>query len=268
VTLPPADPSLGRRLYNQRAGRDETVEQAAEETRIRTLFITQMESDQFDFMAPVYVRGHLESYARHLGMDPEPLLADFDSTHQAHDDVLQVIHPTYDLAPHKIGLRTIAGLTLVVLVGLGIWNPGDDAERQPAAATEPAATATPSDEATAEGVEGEAESAEPALPEAVVDRPEDPASRGPAISFTNGIDSTLAAAAGPCWVEVVADGRVIFRGMMEPGTIKRFKAKGDMQLLLGLPRSAKLLVNGTKLRLPKLETPIRIALPTEAKRYL
>jgi cytoskeleton protein RodZ len=269
VALAPADLSLGRRLYSQRAGLDETVEQAAAETRIRADFIRKLESDDLDFLAPVYVRGHLESYARHLGLDPGPLLADFDSTHQAHDDVLQVVHTEYDVGPHRIGLRTVAGLTLVVLVGLGLWNPGGgDSERLPVSATKPADTATRSDRDPAQGGDADQDLPGAVLPHAVAGDREAPDSGGRAISFTNGIDSRLAAATGPCWVEVVADGRVVYRGMMEPGTIKRFRAKGDMQLLLGLPRSAELVVNGKRLRLPKLATPIRIALPSQARRYL
>jgi hypothetical protein len=230
-----------------------------------------MESGDFGFLAPVYVRGFLDSYARYLGADPDPLLAEFDSSHETPNELLQVIHPTYDLTPHRIGLGSIAGIVLIVLVVLGVWNPGADEPRESSTAASNSTTSAspsprgfagtgepPADEGSATGSAG----SEVALGNS------DSGTRDPKISFTRGIDSRLAAASGPCWVEVVADGRIVFRGMMQPGTIKRFRAKGNMELLLGLPRSAELLVNGRRLRLPKVETPIRIALPTEAERYL
>ena len=50
-----------------------SIERCAEETRIRADFLMRMESDEFDFLAPAYVRGFLKSYAYFLRVKPEPL---------------------------------------------------------------------------------------------------------------------------------------------------------------------------------------------------
>jgi cytoskeleton protein RodZ len=260
----PTGPSFGRRLRARRAGKGVTVKQAAEETRIHPSFISKMERDEFDFLAPVYVRGFLDSYARYLGMDAGPFLAEFDESHHAENNLLEVIHPAYDLSRRRISFRAVAGITFAAVVVLGIWNPGGD--------TESSSTSTPPQTARdAAETPVAPENEKDVSDESATDRAIGSGDRGsgsPGISFTNGIDSRIAASTGPCWVEVIADGRTIFRGMMEFGTQKRFRARANMQLLLGLPRSAELYVNGRELRIPKLETPIRIALPTEAERYL
>src|SRR5918998_127408 len=70
--------TAGEFLRAARRRRRVSIERAAEETRIRADYLMRMESDEFDFLAPAYVRGFLRSYARFLGVDPAPLLDDFD----------------------------------------------------------------------------------------------------------------------------------------------------------------------------------------------
>ena len=267
MSASPADLTIGRLLCKRRTEEGLSVEQAAEDTRIRASFIMSMESDDFDFLAPVYVHGHLEAYARYLGLEPEPLLSEFESHHEPSNDVLQVIHETYDVGPRHISVTMIAGIALVVLVGLGIWNPGaSNGDRIPSTSAETSTSDEPAEVSDVTAPETSATAPDASGTTTITSGAS--GIRRPNISFANGIDSRIAAASGPCWVEVTADGQTVFSGMLEPGTIKSFKAKGDMQLLLGLPASAELLVNGHQLTLPKLSTPIRIALPTEAKRYL
>src|SRR3989337_168849 len=70
--------STGALLRTARRKRRVSIERAAEETRIRADFLMRMESDEFDFLAPAYVRGFLKTYARFLRVDPDPLLEQFD----------------------------------------------------------------------------------------------------------------------------------------------------------------------------------------------
>ena len=66
---------LGEVLAAQRGERGLTIEQAAAATRIRAHYLSALESDELERLAaPVYAKGHLRTYARYLGLDPEPLV--------------------------------------------------------------------------------------------------------------------------------------------------------------------------------------------------
>ena len=56
--------SMGAYLRAARRRRRVSIERAAEETRIKADFLMRMESDEFDFLAPAYVRGFLRTYGR------------------------------------------------------------------------------------------------------------------------------------------------------------------------------------------------------------
>jgi cytoskeletal protein RodZ len=71
---PPAV-TLGEVLAAKRGERGLTIEQAATATRIRAHYLSALESDELErLVAPVYAKGHLRTYARYLGLDPEPLV--------------------------------------------------------------------------------------------------------------------------------------------------------------------------------------------------
>jgi cytoskeletal protein RodZ len=71
---PPAV-TLGEVLAARRGERGLTIQQAAAATRIRAHYLSALESDELERLAaPVYTKVHLRTYARYLGLDPEPLM--------------------------------------------------------------------------------------------------------------------------------------------------------------------------------------------------
>jgi transcriptional regulator with XRE-family HTH domain len=67
--------TLGEVLAARRSERGLTIQQAAAATRIRAHYLSALESDELERLAaPVYAKGHLRTYARYLGLDPEPLV--------------------------------------------------------------------------------------------------------------------------------------------------------------------------------------------------
>jgi cytoskeleton protein RodZ len=66
----------GTLLAAKRGERGLTIQQASAATQIRAEYLLLLESDELEsFPAPVYVKGYLKTYARYLGLDPEPLVA-------------------------------------------------------------------------------------------------------------------------------------------------------------------------------------------------
>ena len=75
--------SVGEDLARAREACGMSVEDVSSATRIRAGLIRSIEADDFDACGgAVYARGHLRSIARAIGADPDPLVAEFDRTHQ------------------------------------------------------------------------------------------------------------------------------------------------------------------------------------------
>jgi cytoskeletal protein RodZ len=75
-----ATSSVGEQLQKAREAQRLTVPQVAEATKIKSDHIIALEEGNFSpFSAPVYIRGHAKSLARHYKLDVPNLLADLDA---------------------------------------------------------------------------------------------------------------------------------------------------------------------------------------------
>jgi cytoskeleton protein RodZ len=252
---------MGAYLRAARRRRRLSIERAAEDTRIRADFLMRMESDEFDFLAPAYVRGFLRSYARYLRVDPDPLTVEFDRRygiqrvdpaqlmalqrrmkHRAPRDRIQ-------LSRWAVAAMLVAGsLAVLAVVGLlsGPSNDSDDEGGRVAVGNSPTVTASSSPELTA--------SPSPTAGEAVDD----------AIAFTEGIELEIVASE-PCWTRVSVDGSPtpVFADTMEAGESQVFSAEDEMTLVLGFPEGVELIVNGQNLGAPGGPNPITVTLPDD-----
>lgn len=69
----------GQQLRETRLGLEISLEQAAEETRIRLHYLKAMENGDFEQLpSKAHERGFLRAYAEYLGLDPESLLSNLD----------------------------------------------------------------------------------------------------------------------------------------------------------------------------------------------
>jgi len=70
---------IGEILKAERARRALTLEEAQRGTRINKKFIKAVEAGDFKLVpTPVAARGFIRIYASYLGLDPGPLIADFN----------------------------------------------------------------------------------------------------------------------------------------------------------------------------------------------
>lgn len=66
---------IGHLLREARENKGLTLEDVQSSTRINVRYLSALESGNYDALpTPVHVRGFLRNYARHLGLDPQPLL--------------------------------------------------------------------------------------------------------------------------------------------------------------------------------------------------
>jgi cytoskeleton protein RodZ len=256
--------TMGAYLRAARRRRRISLERAAEETRIRPDFIMRMESDEFDFLAPTYVRGFLKGYARYLRVDPNPLLVEFDRRFgTGRSEASQIVaferHAKRNRAasgPRLNSWGVAAIIALIAIVGLGILGL-IQGEEEPAS-DRVASSNTPADE-------GSSEPASPTpsptpTPEAT---PTD--EQSDAIAFNDGISLKIVAANADCWVLASEDGVEVNPAgeTLEEGDTLELSAEDQIFVRLGYPAGVELIVNGQNIGSPGGEDPIDIRLPED-----
>src|SRR5258706_3399350 len=135
--------TLGETLAAKRGERGLTIEQAAAATRIRAHYLSALESNELERLAaPVYAKGHLRTYARFLGLDPEPLVAMLKPAPRDPGRLLSIASVT---ARPRVAITApvLAAAGLVLLAGAfsGYTWRQVQADQRPAAAPPPAQAA-------------------------------------------------------------------------------------------------------------------------------
>ena len=254
---------MGAYLRAARRRRRVSIDRAAEQTRIRADFLMRMESDEFDFLAPAYVRGFLKNYARFLRVDPDPLLEEFDTRWGGgRFDTGQLVSidrrnkQTVPRGPRHISNWTIAafvaGVLLVVFFTVGLIVGPEEEQGRPDVLAEvdetPAATRT----RTPRPSETPTRTPTPT-----------PTPTGAEVAFTDGIELEIVAATDDCWIDITSDGVNVYSGTLTVGDSETFAAEEQMALVLGFPEGVELIVNGQNLGSPGGVDPITIKFPDD-----
>lgn len=106
-----ASHSIGERLSRARQDRGMDVTDVSRATRVRATLITAIESDDFAGCGgSFYARGHIRSIARTVGLDPEPLIVEYDQLYGSPMPLLaDVAPPARTSAPPKPERMTRTG---------------------------------------------------------------------------------------------------------------------------------------------------------------
>lgn len=240
--------STGALLRTARRKRRVSIERAAEETRIRADFLMRMESDEFDFLAPAYVRGFLKTYTRFLGLDSTSFLEEFDRHHgssRADTAAIVAIDRRTRRAPKQPRKRfsswgvaaTLASAVLLFLGVLGLLQ-GTPEEAGPGR------TAQSGQGSPGPRSETRAEPEKKSAP-----RPS-PSPTDTALALEEGIDLRVVAANDRCWMQAYVDGAETPQLILELGDSHSYHAEKDITLLLGNAQGVELVVNGRNIGSP------------------
>ncbi len=72
--------TIGERLEEARKRKGISLREAAEGTKIRSDFLSNIEQNKFDFELPeIYKRGFIKNYARYLKLDPDKIITDYSA---------------------------------------------------------------------------------------------------------------------------------------------------------------------------------------------
>ena len=230
--------SIGQTLASAREKAGLTVEQVAAATRVRRTLVMDIERDDFassggDF----YARGHIRTIAQKVGIDPGPLLAEFDAARPeaAPPRATDVFESETAARPERRGPNWSAAMAVAVAVVLvygvvqvvtrdsptpteGISGPGSDA-----ATTSAPATSSPSPTPTGDGG-------------AVAQAPRKV--------------TVVVRARDTSWVQATtASGEELFQGLLEDET-RTFTDRQRIKLVIGNAGAVTLTVNGTSIGSP------------------
>jgi|SRR5581483_8836014 cytoskeleton protein RodZ len=223
---------LGATLRRGREERSLSLAQAAASTGIWERHLQALENDAplDEFPAPAYARFFLREYAEFLGLDPVAVLREFDRLHPPPEE--SPLEPLPDPRRHwRIAGTALTVLTLVALVALAVV--GNARSRTRAGLPIEALRSHPP--------------AAPASPVVSSRRsvvvPHGPAGRrGSAITST-GVRAQIHLLQ-PCWVQAIADGRVLAQQTLQPGASVTYRADHELRLVLGNAGGVALRVNG------------------------
>lgn len=207
--------SFGETLRRERELRGVSLREISDATKISVRFLQALEKDRLDVLpGGVFRRAFVKQYAKHLGLDPDRLVAEFVYAHgeQAPD---QPQPRSRRDGSNPATLLLIAVFATVAV--LSLWK-----------ATPPREAAQPS--AAAPAVRAERAPEAPA----VVQKP--------AAAVPEKLVMTLQAQQ-TCWVEVRVDGQAMLSRVLEQGQSETFEAQGEIVLTLGNAGGVSFTVN-------------------------
>ena len=244
---------MGAYLRAARRKRRVGMERAAEETRIRQDYLMRMESDEFDFLAPAYVRGFLKTYARFLRVNPDPLLEEFDRRYGGRIDTSQIValekHGKRNSPPERRLTSSwsvaalVAAAFLMTLGIIGLVSGDDDKPERASQLSEAEETPSPSPEV----------SPTPS-PETT---PTDPV-----LAVEDGIELEIVATQD-CWTLVAADGGEPTTQTIIAGQSMTFTAEEELFVRLGYPDGVELVLNGESIGSPGGVDPVNLTFPDD-----
>jgi len=275
-------PPVGYTLRAAREARGETIHDVAGALKLTGRQVEALETDRFDLLpGRAFARGFLRNYARHLHLDPAPLLAALDE--QTAGDAMDLapvsnaagIMPSAGerLRPSSLPVALIAfGLFLVVLAGWYFnWfqKPAPQDEplvQESVLPPEPVAIDAPTIAPGADSGPVALQAPAVVAQDAAVVPPSVDGSTAGAVAPEVPAASSAPTEAAPvadapaqgdrldfrfereAWFEVRgADGKVLFSGTGREGTAKEVFGKAPFKLVVGNARYVKLEYNGREI---------------------
>jgi cytoskeletal protein RodZ len=232
--------SIGETLAEARRQAGLTITQVSQQTRIRESIIRAIEQNDFspcggDF----YARGHIRSIASVVGVDPAPLIREYDQEHgppggMRAAEIFEPATPIKIREPRPFGLGKVMIVLLLAVIGFAAYHlvstHNGHGHATASGSTRPSASAPAKPHVTPPPVVSH-----PAHPEAV-------------IKLTANQD---------CWVGLTsASGKQLYQGVIAAGNTMTWKERHQVSLVIGNPLGITLTVNG------KQETPNTVQVVT------
>ncbi|WP_228447679.1 helix-turn-helix domain-containing protein [Streptomyces paludis] len=230
---------MGRALQHARIAARLTVDEISGSTRVRVPIVHAIEQDDFTRSGgDVYARGHIRMLARAVGLDPAPLIDQFDAerggrpapTPAAPMFEAERIRPERR-RPNWTAAMVAAIVAVVGFVGFTAFNGGDAGTKE---------------KPVAEGPKPDRTSTRPTPPKTADPKPE-PSDSAIAAAPRDKVTVKLSAIDDKSWISAKAhNGKLLFDGLLLKGDSKTFQDDEQIDLILGNAGAIELYVNGKK----------------------
>ena len=259
--------SIGQALSAARRDAGLSIDDISAKTRLRATVIRGIEADDFSLCGgDFYARGHIRTLAGLVGLDPAPLLAEYDATIGTNEDGPATTTQLYESevsgraitrtaqkrAPHW-GMAGAAMVLVVIIIfaALGLTNHGR--KGAPAQAAPPAAAVTTSAPPTSPSPSVAPVATAPAA--SPIATPTDVA---PSTAVAEvGVHIVLVVTTKKCWVEALSStDQVLYQGVLNPGETRTWDDPQKISLHLGNAPATDLTVNGVDIGAPPSKTAV------------
>ncbi len=226
---------IGDTLAEARRQAGLTITQVSQQTRIRESIIRSIEQGDFSSCGgDFYARGHIRSIAAAVGVDPAPLIREYDAEHGAPGNMraAQIFEPATPIKirePRNLHLGWVLAVAVLALAGFGAYHFYPRHTSDPAASAtvqlHPRTTPTNSASTTSKPAPKK-----PTVPEAVI----------------------RLTAAQNCWVGLNSPtGQTLYQGLILAGSTRTWNEKNQVSMVIGNPPGVTLTVNGKTQQLSK-----------------
>ena len=229
--------SAGAKLKSARLQKGLSLEEVHKKTKIHLNILKAIEEDSLIKFSPVYIKGFLKIYCKFLGVDPRDCMPDYKEPRTKISYVSDLQEKSassfktrslrlFSLKAMHIKPKTIVTVVLILIFIIGLFNLGKFISFK----------ASRSSRRTA------------LLPSVASSKPD---SRAPISRLQNSpaikIITLDIYAKENCFIQVKADGRVIFQNILKKGRSESWQAKDKIELSLGNAGVVELEVNGKRI---------------------
>jgi cytoskeletal protein RodZ len=226
--------SIGDTLAEARRQAGLTITQVSQQTRIRESIVRAIEQGDFSPCGGnFYARGHIKSIAEVVGLDPVPLIREYDEEHGPPSTMRasQIFEPATPIKirePRNLHLGRVLAVALLAVIGFGAYHVYSTRNTHPPATptarVRPVVTAKPKVTPT---------------PVVQIAQPKNEA-------------VIKLAATSACWVALTSPtGQSLFQGTIQAGQSKTWDEKHPVSMVIGNPPGVQLTVNGKPEQLSK-----------------
>lgn len=257
--------SVGELLRTTREAQGRTVDDVVKATRMSRSIIDSLEDDRFSALpAPVYVKGHLRTYAHFLDLDEESVVQMYlRFTQQQESDELDEwdaveveIHErrkSFERRWAFIAAAVVAAIVVIVLVVKWVSQPSPPVEYDAATAGQEVSGSGGNDgnDGNSGSTESPADAGDQGGQPPVVEPPlvvegQNEAAPEDTMILWNKLE-LMAVARERTWVKVAVDGEVVTDITMLPGERRLWEAEEDFTLDVGNGGGLDLFLNGEPL---------------------
>ena len=218
--------SFGENLRRERELRGVELRDIADATKISVRFLQALEQDRVDILpGGIFPRSFVRQYAKHLGLDPDRMVTEFDHVYGPEP----VVPKTAGAARKRSDARpllVVVGLLILAGVGFLAWKTSRPEARS--ASAEPSAVVPPPTSFP---------------PDRVYPPPTPTPNAAPSAGEVKGLALKLGATED-CWIAVQADGAKVIDRILKAGEDVTITAKNEIALSVGNAGGVTYTLNG------------------------